>query len=178
MTMKQPTDKLNTNILGMIVTIMGFGFVSIVAVIAFAAQDPLWFLTNFDERPARITIYHEGQRTELQRGDPDFAELAEAVRLSLAQGVARQSGIGLSQGSLEDAYNLYVTVEAFFDQPVKLHTWFNTGRPTQMLIPITGRHSDLDVVFLGRENQYTAGAPALKTTGPIQDVLRAQGYLK
>ena len=84
MTMKQPTDKLNTNIFGMIVTIVGFGFVSIVAVIAFAAQDPLWFLTNFDERPARITIYHEGLRTELQRGDPDFAELAEAVRQSLS----------------------------------------------------------------------------------------------
>jgi hypothetical protein len=176
--MKQPTDRLNTNILGMLVAVVGFGFVSIVSIIAFAARDPLWFVTNFDERPARITIYHEGQRTELQRGDPGFAELAEAVRVSLAQGVARQSGIGLSQGSLEDAYNLYVTVEAFFDQPVKLHTWFNTGRPTQMLFPITGRHSDLFVVFLGREDQYMSGAPALKTTEPIRDVLRAQGYLK
>jgi len=173
-----PTDKLNTNVLGMLVAVIGFGLLAIYAVIAFTARDAFWFLTYFDERPARITIYHGGQRTELQRGDPGFAELAEAVRVSLAQGVARQSGIGLSDGSLQDAYDLYITVEAFFDGPVKLHTWFNTDQPTQMLFPITGRHSDLTVVFLGREGKYMSGAPALKTTGPIQDVLRAQGYLR
>jgi len=176
--MKQPTDKLNTNILGMLVAVVGFGFLAIVATIAFAAQDPLWFLSSFDTRPARIIIYREGQRTELQRWDPGFAELAEAIRVSLARGVARPSGIGLSSGSLEDAYNLYVTVEAFFDEPVRLHAWFNTDSPTQMLFPITGRHSDVPAVFLGKEGQYMSGAPALKTIEPIRDVLRAQGYLQ
>jgi hypothetical protein len=175
--MKQPTDKLNTNIFGMLIALVGFGLLAIYGTIAFSARDAVWFMTNFDVRPARITIYHDGQRTELTRGDPGFAELAEAVRLSLAQGVARQSGIGLSPGSLEDAYNLYVTVEAFFDQPVKLHTWFNTGGPRQMLFLITGRHADLNVVFLGVEGQYWSGAPALKTIEPIHAVLKAQGYL-
>lgn len=176
--MKQPTDRLNTNIPGMAVALVGFGLVAIYVTIAFSARDAFWFLTGFDERPARIAIYYGGRRADLQYGDPGFAELAEAVRVSLAQGVARPSGIGLSAGSLQDAYSQYVTVEAFFDQPVKLHAGFNTGRPRQMLFPITGRHSDIPVVFLGVEGQYWSGAPALKTIEPIRDVLRAQGYLK
>jgi hypothetical protein len=175
---KQPTDKLNTNITGMLLAVVGIGLLAVYVTIAFSARDALWFLTTFDVRPARITIYHDGQRTELQRGDPGFAELAEAVRVSLAEGVARPSGMGLSSGSLDDAYNMYVTLEAFFDQPVKLHATFNTDSPWQMLFPITGRHSDIPVVFLGVEGQYMAGAPVLKTIEPIRDVLRAQGYLK
>ena len=178
MAMKQPTEKLNTNILGMLAALVGLSLLAIYGTIAFSARDAVWFLTGFDERPARIMLHHDGQHTLLGYGDPGYAELAEAVRASLAQGVARPSGIGLSEGSLDEARNLYVTVEAFFDQPVKLHAWFNTGRPRQMLIPVTGRHSDLAVVFLGEQDQYWSGAPALKTTQPIQDVLRAQRYLK
>ena len=75
------------------------------------------------------------------------------MRASLAQGVARQSGIGLSEGSLQDAYNQYVTVEVFFDRPVKLHAWFNTDSPTQMLFPITGRHSETQRCVPGRQRQ-------------------------
>src|SRR5512136_2629757 len=114
--MKQPTDKLNTNIFGMLIALAGFGLIAIYGTIAFSAKDAVWFLTGFDVRPARIILHHDGQHTPLGYGDPGFDALAEAVRASLAQGVARQSGIGLSQASLEDAYTLYVTVEAFFDQ--------------------------------------------------------------
>jgi hypothetical protein len=46
-----------------------------------------------------------------------------------------------------------------------------------MLFPITGRHSDLSVVFLGRNGQYMAGGPVLQTTEPIRGALRALGYL-
>ena len=175
--MHQPTDKLRVNILGMLLAVIGFGLVVIFLTIAFSAQDVLWFRTGFAERPQRIIVYQAGQRSELPAGQPGFDVLADAVQASLARGVARPSGIGLSQGSLEDAYNLYVTVEVFFEQPVKLHAWFNTGQPTQMLFPITGRHSDLSVVFLGRNGQYMAGGPVLQTTEQIRGALRALGYL-
>ncbi len=55
-----------------------------------------------------------------------------------------------------------LTVEAFFSQPVKLHAAFNTGMPDQMLFPITGRHSDQPIVFLGRNGQYMANGPILE----------------
>jgi hypothetical protein len=174
--MKQPTDKLRTNIGRMLVAIIGFMVVAYYAVIAISARDAFWFLTSFDVKPVRIIVYQAGQQTELLSGDPGFAELAEAVRASLASGVARTSGIGLSPGSLEDAYKLYVTLEVFFDRPVKLHASFNTGHPQQMLFPVTGRHSDLNVVFLGVEGTYMSSAPVLNTTEPIRRALPAAGF--
>jgi len=175
--MKQPTDKLQVNIWGMLLAVVGLGLAVVFLTIAFSAQDALWFQKGFAERPQRIVIYWTGERTELTAGQPGFDLLAEAVQASLAQGVARPSGIGLSEGSLQDAYNLYVTVEVFFDHPVKLHAGFNTGQPTQMLFPITGRHSDLNVVFLGWDGQYMAGGPVLTTTESIRGALRTLGYL-
>jgi hypothetical protein len=178
--MQQPTDKLRVNILGMLIAVVGFGLVAAFVTIAFSAQDPLWFIGGygFEERPARIVIYQAGQRTELRPGQPGYTELAEAVRASLAQGVVRTSGIGLSEGSLQDAYSQFLTVETFFSRSVKLHAAFNTDYPTQMLFPITGRHSDQPIVFLGKDGTYMSGAPVLKTVQPIRDVLTALGYLQ
>jgi hypothetical protein len=174
--MKQPTDKLRTNVGGMLVAVIGFMVVAYYAVTAIGARDAFWFWSGFEDKPVRMIVYEAGQQTELLSGDPGFAELAEAVRASLASGVARTSGMGLSAGSLEDAYKLYVTLEVFFDGPVKLHAAFNTGHPQQMLFPITGRHSDLNVVFLGVEGVYMSGAPVLNTTEPIRKALQAAGF--
>jgi hypothetical protein len=173
---KQPTDKLQVNILGMLAAVIGFGLLAVFLTIVLSAQDPLWFTTGFDVLPERIVIYQAGQRVELRSGQPGYTEMAEAVRACLAQGSARASGIGLSQGSLDDAFSLYLTVEAFFSQPVKLHAAFNTGAPNQMLFPITGRHSDQPVVFLGKNGTYMANGPVLKTVQPIRDALRSLGF--
>ena len=82
----------------------------------------------------------------------------------------------MSDASLLDAYTRYVTVEAFFSHPVKLHAWFDTGQPTRMLFPITGRHSDLSIVVLGQGGKYLANPPVLKTIQPIRDALDQLGY--
>ena len=174
--MKQPTDKLRTNVGGMLVAVIGFMVVAYYAVTAISAQDAVWFLNGFDDRPVRVIVYQAGRQTGLLPGDPGFAELAQAVQASLAEGVARPSGIGLSSGSLEDAYKLYVSLEVFFGRPVKLHAAYNTGHPTQMLFLITGRHSDLNVVFLGVEGAYMSSGPVLKTTEPIRKALQAAGF--
>jgi hypothetical protein len=173
---KQPTDKLRVNILGMLVAVIGFGLLVVYLTIALSAQDLLFFTTGFDALPERIVIYQAGQRVELRSGQPGYMEMAEAVRVCLAQGTARASGIGLSQGSLDDAFGLYLTVEAFFSQPVKLHAAYNTGAPNQMLFPITGRHSDQPVVFLGKDGAYLANGPVLKTVQPIRETLTPLGF--
>jgi hypothetical protein len=174
---RQPTDKLQTNVLGMLTAVIGFALVAIYGTLTLAAQDPTWFLTSFDERPTRMVVYRVGQRIELQAGQPGFDELAEAVRSSLAEGVSRPSGIGLSEGSLQDAYSLNLTLEVFFDRPVKLHAWFDTDRPTRMLFPITGRHSEMPIVFLGRSDKYMSNAPMLKTVEPIRSTLKSLGFV-
>jgi hypothetical protein len=174
--LKQPTDKLNTNIFGMLFSVLLFGFVTVAATIAFTSHDFWWFSREFTQRPSSIIVYQDGTKTEYKPGDSGFIELAEGVRATLAEGVDRPSGIGLSAASLEDAYDLYLTVEAFFPQPVKLHAWFNTDNPTQMLFPITGRHSDLQVIFLGVNKIYLASGPILKNMQPLKKALREVGY--
>jgi len=98
------------------------------------------------------------------------------VRQSLDGGIARLSGIGLSEASQQDAYTKYLTVEAFFRQPVKLHAWFDTYTPTRLMFPITGRHSQLKVVFLGAGEKFRVNVPALKTVEPIRAALQKIGY--
>jgi hypothetical protein len=145
---------------------------------ATTSQDWLWFKTGFDERPNRIIIYHDGGQVELRAGQPGFDGLAEAIRASLAGGVEQQSSVGLSEVSRREAYTRYTTVEAFFDGPVKLHAFFYTGHPTQMLFPITGRHSDWPIVFLGDDGEYQANAPVLKTIAPIREQLRVMEIIE
>jgi hypothetical protein len=175
--MAQKTDKIRTGPLKMIALVIGFVLLLVYGTLSVAAQDPFWFLKGFRYQPASIVVYHDaGKRTELRPGDPGFAELARAIQDSLAAGAERPSGIGFSDASLLDAYSQYLTVEAFFDRPVKLHAWFDTGAPTQMLFPITGRHSELSLVLLGNNGRYFASPPALKTVEPIRQALKSLGY--
>ena len=175
--MRQKTDKIRTRPVKMIVLVAGFVLLLVYGTLSVTAQDPFWFLKGFRYQPARVVIYHhEGKRSELRPGDPGFAELTTAVQICLAQGVERPSSIGFSDASLLDAYSRYLTMEVFFDQPVKLHAWFNTGKPTQMLFPITGRHSELTIALLGQNGQYLSGPPVLKTMEPIREALKTLGY--
>jgi hypothetical protein len=161
---------------GMLFVVGSFILLMIYGTIFVASRDPLWFLSGFYELPSRVVVYHEGQQTEYISGQPGFDLLAESLRDSLDQGIARQSGIGFSESTFQDAYKKYLTVEAFFDQPVKLHAWFDTGSPTQMLIPITGRHSEQSVVLLGNKGMYMVNSPALKNLQPLREALTALGY--
>lgn len=169
--MNQTRPGRNSTLFKMILVIILFVLVVYLGTIFFVTQDPLWFVSSFDEKPVRILVYHDGEKSEYRPGDPGFSQLAEGVRQSLDAGVLRQSGIGMGEETLQDAYRKYLTVEAFFGNPVKLHANFYTGHPVQMLFPITGRHSDLNVVLLGDGRGYQVNPPALNTLQPLRDAL-------
>lgn len=160
-----------TTLLRMILVVLVFGFLIYFFTIVFVSQDPLWFQEGFFEKPVYVVVYSAGQRSEFRPGDPGYDVLAGAIQQSLNDGVLRQSGVGMSEQSLADAYQKYVSVEAFFNQPVKLHANYNTGWPTRMIFPITGRHSDLSVVFLGNDQGYRINGPVLNNMQPIRDAL-------
>jgi hypothetical protein len=164
-----------TNAFLLIVLMFAAILLAYYATVALTSRDPLWFLEGFTGEPARIIVYHDAQRREFLPGQAGFAELATAVQVSLSQGFARLTQVGLSEQSLQDAYTKHVTLEVLWDRPVVLHTWFPAGRVTQMLFPITGRHSELSVVFLGDDGVYRAGAPALETMDPIREALLSLG---
>jgi hypothetical protein len=173
--MDQESTSVKTNPLNLIIGIVGFIVVAAYGSVALAAQDWLWFVPGFSERPVRIVVYNAGKRTELTPGVAGFTELSNAVVESLNRGALRQSGIGLSEGSLQDAYTLYESVEVYFSRPVKLHAPFNTFQPTVMLFPITGRHSEIPAVFFGSGGIYISNSPVLNTVEPIRAVLNTLG---
>jgi hypothetical protein len=173
----QPTDKLRTNTPKMLLAVIGLLVVAYIGTTALSTGDALWFTSGYSGKPSRLIVYHDGQRSELNAGEQAFSEIAGAVEASLAKGVSHASGIGFSPETLDDAYSVYVTLEAFFDEPVKLHATFSTGHPTQMLFPITGRHSEQPLVLLGVNGAYLSNAPILKTVEPIRTALRRWGYL-
>jgi hypothetical protein len=176
LTKRQPTDKLNVNLPGMLVVMVAFLVGTYYLITAFSAGDALWFMKGFSAQPSRLVIHHDGQHTQIKKGDPAFAPLAGAVQKALDNGVNNPSGMGFSQSSLDDAKNLYVSLEAFFDQPVKLHAPFNTGQATEMLFPITGRHSDRNIVLLGENGVYRIDPPVLTNMEPIRAALQSMGY--
>jgi hypothetical protein len=174
--MTQPARKNRTNTIQLLVALVGFFLLAYYATVSLFSRDPLWFLRMFSDEPSRIVVYHDGRRTELQPGQADFDELSRAVQASLAEGFKRLTSVGFSEQTLREAYTQHLTLEVFFDQPVDLHAWFRTGRTTQLLFPITGRHSELSIALLGDGGEYRSGAPALNNMEPIRETLRSQGY--
>ncbi len=173
---KMPTDKLQVNLGRMLLSLLVLVVIVILGTVTFSAQDPLWWLGGFTQRPVYVIVYNAGQKTSYSEGIDGYDILANAVVEVLNSGVSRNAAIGLSQGSQNDAYNQYLTVEAYFDPPAKLHAYFNTGNPTMMLFPITGRHSDESVVFLGENGQYMTSVPVVKNYQPLRDALKQLGY--
>jgi hypothetical protein len=174
---KVPDYGSRTHPIRMIVLVIGFIGLILYGTIVFTTGDFFWFLKRFGSHPASIVVYYDqGKRIELHPGQPGFDDLASAIQTCLSEGLERPSGIGFSDASLLDAYTRYITVEAFFEQPVQLHAWFDTGPATQMLFPITGRHSEMSLVLLGTRGKYLASPPVLKTIEPLRETLKALGY--
>jgi len=171
-----PKRQDRTNTLLLVFLLLAFMLLCYYTSVSFTSKDPLWILKSFSDKPSRIIVYHAGQRTELQPGQTGFDELANAVETTLTEGFARLSNLGLSGQSLQDAYTQFVTLEVFWSRPIELHTWFPSGRTTQMLFPITGRHSEMSVVLLGDKGKYRAGAPVLDNPEIIRQALKSLGY--
>ena len=170
------TDRLQTNTLRMVLLVIVIIIVISLLTVTFTTRDLLWFTTTFNEPVEKVVVYHAGQKTVFVKGTLGFEDLAQGIWASLNSGVSRPSGIGLSAESLQDAYQKYVSVEAFYPYPVKLHSWFNMGNPTQMLFLITGRHTEMPVVFMGEGDRYLAGAPIINSNQPLRDALNRLGY--
>jgi hypothetical protein len=169
--MYQNVARNTASLIKMLIVVGVFAILVYFFTIVFVAQDLYWFQKGFAEKPLWVAVYHQGQKTEYRSGQPGYDLLAGAIQKSLNEGVLRQSGIGMSEETLRDAYEKYTTVEAFFGRPVKLHANYNTGAPTQMIFPITGRHSELSVVFLGTNGTYRINGPVLNNIQPIRDAL-------
>lgn len=138
----------------------------------------IWFRSNATNvRPARIIIIDHGQRTIINPGHPHYEALANSVESSLSKlNNTDLVPIGLSEQTLSDYSNQSLVLELHFDQPVVFNTMARTGEPTQLLIPIEGRHSDGGYVFRGAQGDWWQGAVRMADPTPLLSALSQMGY--
>lgn len=146
---------------------------------AFNTGNWFWFRGNtVNVRPSRIVIVDHGERTVLNPGHPAFNSLIEAATQSLSD--LNNSGIvdvGLSEQTLSDYANDSLVLELYFDSPVVFNTAARTGKPTQLLIPIEGRHANGGLVFRGDKGEWWYGAVRMADPQPLLLALEQMGYL-
>ena len=144
----------------------------------FSSGNWMWFLSNTTELDlARVVIIDHGERHTFTREDADFEMLAAAVNESLHKfSNTDLVDIGLSDQTLDDYAQDGVLLELYFGRPIEFNTLARAGRPTQLLIPIQGRHADGGYVFRGDNGRWWFGAMRMENPQPLTDALRQLGY--
>ena len=147
-------------------------------IIALNSQNLLWFKSQtVNARPDRIIILNYGEKTLVQPGSPGFEALADAVETSLSQISSTDLiSIGLSPQTLADYEGRALVLQLLYNQPVNFQTLARTGRPTQLLIPIEGRHAGNGYFFRGDAGEWWYGAMRMGDPTPIYQALQQAGY--
>lgn len=137
-----------------------------------------WFRgQSLNIRPSRIVIIDHGERIVISQGHSDFIPLAEAVETSLSKlNNTDLVNIGLSEQTLADYDSDSLILELYFDQPVVFNGMARTGEPTQLLIPIDGRHANGNYVFRGAKGEWWYGAVRMADPAPLMSALHGMGY--
>ncbi len=158
-------------------------FVAILAVVYFVVNvlnsgTLLWFKSGATQiEPTRIVIVDHGERMTLVPGHADFARLAETAATSLAAIDSTDLvAVGLSEETLADYEKSGVLLELYFERPVHFQTRFRAGEPTQILVPIAGRHAGNGYFFRGAEGEWWFGAIRMAEPGPLYELMAELGY--
>ena len=139
----------------------------------------LWFQgkVNTTSSPTRIVIIDNGQKTVLQPGAENFQELSAATMDSLQKfGNTDLINVGLSDQTLADYDTNSLIIEVYFDSPLQFDTLARVGEPTQLLIPINGRHAAGSYVFRGDQGEWWFGALRMADPSPLYTVLNTMGF--
>lgn len=141
--------------------------------------DWLWFQSRaVDIRPDRLRIRHHGQETFVQPGHAHYQQLADAAEASLANfNNTNLINLGLGETTLDYFEEQGVLLELFYDNPVTFHASFRVGKPTQLLIPIEGRHAGHDYFFRGAKGEWWFGAMRMTDSSALFSTLEELGYL-
>ncbi len=146
---------------------------------AFNSGSWLWFQGKAAvlDPPSRIVVVDNGVRTVLQPGTDYYNELSEAAVQALSKfNNTDLVSIGLSDQTLADYAEDSLVVELYFDRPLQFNTLARTGDPTQLLIPIDGRHAAGAYVFRGAQGEWWFGAVRMADPTPLYTVLQQMGY--
>ncbi len=157
--------------------IVTVGFI-IYGVGVFNSQDWLWFLSkSVDATPDRIVISVDGERTVIQPGHDDYLALSTAVNSSVSDfSNTNLINVGFGEETLDYYDTDGVLVELYYNNPLNFHAPFRTGNPTQLLVPINGRHAGKDYFFRGDQGKWWFGAMRMANAAPLLTTLAELGY--
>lgn len=138
-----------------------------------------WFRNNATlERPDRIVIHNYGEEIVLLPGHDHFNEMAEASIVALSKfNNADLVPIGLSEQTLSDYDTKSIVVELHYNAPVQINSISRIGDPTQLLIPIEGRHASGNYVFRGDKGEWLAGALRMSDPSSLYSALEDMGIV-
>ncbi|HBY97279.1 MAG TPA: hypothetical protein DEP84_25630 [Chloroflexi bacterium] len=172
------SDRVNFNLRSMLLWTALTMLVIWWAVFAMGNSDPLWFWPFFSERPTEIVVYHDGTEMTIRPGEPGYEAITAAVNAQIGRPRGYERDTGMSAGTEADARSKYVSVELRYGKPVVIHSNTGIGRPSRLFIPITGRHSEGNLVFLGTDRDFLIGALTLRDRSRLDRELRDLGLLK
>jgi len=139
----------------------------------------LWFLPIqpiFE--PSRIIIRHEGTAVTIQRGDPEYVLLTDALNETHAGFVNSDLvSIGLSEETLRRYNEEELVIESYYADDIQFNTSVRMRGINQLLIPIEGTHADRNYLFIGQNGSWRAGAFVVRDSTPIRQALTELGYL-
>ncbi len=157
-----------------VITVVGIYLLNV-----FNSGSWLWFQGKAAviDPPSRIVVIDNGVETTLQPGADHYDALAEAVVQALSEfSNTDLVSIGLSDQTLADYAQDSLVIELYFDRPLQFNTLARTGDPTQLLIPIDGRHASGAYVFRGTQGEWWFGAVRMADPSPLYNALQQMGY--
>ena len=162
------------NLFGTVLVFMvaaAYGFITL------STEDALWFVPTYSEQASEVQLYCSGAQTTYGAESPHLAALNERINDALS-GSKNWDSLTMS----DETYNYYqssgdvVAIEFRYSKPVRVHsiyTYFSNFN--RLVVPLIGRHSNLNAVFARVNDVTTAGAMHVRTTAPILDYIEANG---
>ena len=132
-----------------------------------------------DATPSRIIIWNHGEKIVIQPGHESFIELSTAVHQSLHEfSNTNLINLGFSEDTLTYYETNGVMLELYYDNPLNYRASFRVGEPTQLLVPVEGRHAGSDYFFRGDKGDWWFGAMRMANPEPLFTALSQLGYGK
>ncbi|HUF38919.1 MAG TPA: hypothetical protein VMN57_10375 [Anaerolineales bacterium] len=165
------------SLMGLLGTVVVFVVAAGYGIISMSTEDPLWFIPTFSEAAAEATIYCRGSREPIGQNSPHLEALNGFVNQALS---GRKNWDSLTMS--DDTYRYYqesdavVALEIRYNRPVRVHSIYKYFSGVEALvIPLLGRHSNLNAVFGLIDGQATAGALHIESTASMLDYITANG---
>jgi hypothetical protein len=142
-------------------------------IIAINTGDLLWASPIFNYEPRSIVIQCFGEDVYPEAGSAAFMALTDLVNRSLS-GRKRWDSLSLSDSTYQDyqSHPQMMVVELFYSEPIRIHSRFKFfSNVNRIIIPLVGRHAQLNSVF-GRRNDFpAAGSFHVNDLAPLKAYL-------